>query len=216
MLSCIGWQASQFCSWYHLLHINEFVWEIRKLYFCLNGLFHYLFILKSGILKKLFPFVVRYCVLFLSGLIGLGISGPLVLSFIVFLCSFVPVVGVFISTLPMMVAALSDYGMSKVTYNSMAWLKTKGCLILTATMRVDAFIQIYTSRSLTSISHFPKQTLQFTQWVSHPNICLLMFLSMPHESLIAREKSVVCTTVSLRKTERFPALYEYYILNNAT
>lgn len=49
-----------------------------------------------------------------SGLITLGVSGPLVLSFIVFLCSFVPVVGVFISTLPMAAAALSDYGMSKV------------------------------------------------------------------------------------------------------
>lgn len=51
-----------------------------------------------------------------AGLIGLGVSGPLVLSFIVFLCSFVPVVGVFISTLPMVVAALGDYGMSKVRY----------------------------------------------------------------------------------------------------
>lgn len=50
----------------------------------------------------------------MSGLIALGVSGPLVLSFIVFLCSFVPVVGVFISTLPMAVAALGDYGMSKV------------------------------------------------------------------------------------------------------
>eukprot|EP00904_Undaria_pinnatifida_P004221 jgi/Undpi1/137/HiC_scaffold_1.g00137.m2 len=49
-----------------------------------------------------------------AGLIALGVSGPLVLSFIVFLCSFVPVVGVFISTLPMAVAALADYGMSKV------------------------------------------------------------------------------------------------------
>ncbi|CAM9247762.1 unnamed protein product [Laminaria digitata] len=49
-----------------------------------------------------------------AGLIALGVSGPLVLSFIVFLCSFVPVVGVFISTLPMAVAALGDYGMSKV------------------------------------------------------------------------------------------------------
>ncbi|CAN0430908.1 unnamed protein product, partial [Scytosiphon promiscuus] len=46
------------------------------------------------------------------GLIALGVSGPLVLSFIVFLCSFVPVIGVFISTLPMAVAALGDYGMS--------------------------------------------------------------------------------------------------------
>lgn len=44
----------------------------------------------------------------------MGISGPLVLSFIVFLCSFVPVLGVFLSTLPMVVAALGDYGMSKV------------------------------------------------------------------------------------------------------
>ncbi|CAM9780515.1 unnamed protein product [Ascophyllum nodosum] len=48
------------------------------------------------------------------GLIALGVSGPLVLSFIVFLCSFVPVVGVFISTLPMCVAGLGDYGMDKV------------------------------------------------------------------------------------------------------
>lgn len=50
----------------------------------------------------------------MAGLIALGVSGPLVLSFIVFLCSFVPVIGVFISTLPMAVAALGDYGMSKV------------------------------------------------------------------------------------------------------
>lgn len=49
-----------------------------------------------------------------SGLIALGVGGPLVLSFIVFLCSFVPVIGVFISTLPMAVAALGDYGVSKV------------------------------------------------------------------------------------------------------
>lgn len=48
-------------------------------------------------------------------MIALGVSGPLVLSFIVFLCSFVPVIGVFISTLPMAVAALGDYGMSKVS-----------------------------------------------------------------------------------------------------
>lgn len=52
----------------------------------------------------------------MTGLIALGVSGPLVLSFIVFLCSFVPVVGVFISTLPMAVAALGDYGMSKVLH----------------------------------------------------------------------------------------------------
>lgn len=52
-----------------------------------------------------------------AGLIALGVSGPLVLSFIVFLCSFVPVIGVFISTLPMAVAALGDYGMSKVQRN---------------------------------------------------------------------------------------------------
>lgn len=49
-----------------------------------------------------------------AGLIALGVSGPLVLSFIVFLCSFVPVIGVFISTFPMAAAALGDYGMSKV------------------------------------------------------------------------------------------------------
>lgn len=55
-----------------------------------------------------------YVFLFVTGLIFLGISGPLVLSFIVFLCSFVPVLGVFLSTLPMVVAALGDYGMSKV------------------------------------------------------------------------------------------------------
>lgn len=55
-------------------------------------------------------------------MIGLGVSGPLVLSFIVFLCSFVPVVGVFISTLPMAVAALGDYGMSKVRHAS--WSST--------------------------------------------------------------------------------------------
>lgn len=53
-----------------------------------------------------------------AGLIALGVSGPLVLSFIVFLCSFVPVVGVFISTLPMAAAALGDYGMSKVPYSN--------------------------------------------------------------------------------------------------
>lgn len=38
----------------------------------------------------------------------------MILSFIVFVCSFVPVIGVFLSTLPMVVAALTDYGMSKV------------------------------------------------------------------------------------------------------
>jgi hypothetical protein len=37
-----------------------------------------------------------------------------VLSFIVFICSFVPVAGVFLSTLPMAVAALGEYGVSKV------------------------------------------------------------------------------------------------------
>ncbi|KAG5175851.1 hypothetical protein JKP88DRAFT_265686 [Tribonema minus] len=48
------------------------------------------------------------------GLLALGISGAWVLSFIVFICSFVPVAGVFLSTLPMVVAALGEYGVSKV------------------------------------------------------------------------------------------------------
>lgn len=55
-----------------------------------------------------------------QGLIALGVSGPLVLSFIVFVCSFVPVIGVFLSTLPMVVAALGDYGMTKVCGTSWA------------------------------------------------------------------------------------------------
>ncbi|CAB1101425.1 unnamed protein product [Ectocarpus sp. CCAP 1310/34] len=61
-----------------------------------------------------FTIAVINTILTTAGLIALGVSGPLVLSFIVFLCSFVPVIGVFISTLPMAVAALGDYGMSKV------------------------------------------------------------------------------------------------------
>eukprot|EP00752_Nemacystus_decipiens_P005501 g4979.t1 len=61
-----------------------------------------------------FTIAVINTILTTAGLIALGVSGPLVLSFIVFLCSFLPVIGVFISTLPMAVAALGDYGMSKV------------------------------------------------------------------------------------------------------
>ncbi|CAN0336329.1 unnamed protein product [Pylaiella littoralis] len=61
-----------------------------------------------------FTIAIINTILTTAGLIALGVSGPLVLSFIVFLCSFVPVVGVFVSTLPMAAAALGDYGMSKV------------------------------------------------------------------------------------------------------
>ncbi|CAN0407067.1 unnamed protein product, partial [Phaeothamnion confervicola] len=63
-------------------------------------------------------------VLTTAGLLFLGLRGAWVLSFMasflfwgeeeVFVCSFVPVAGVFLSTLPMAVAALSEYGVSKV------------------------------------------------------------------------------------------------------
>ena len=46
----------------------------------------------------------------------MSISGSWVRAFIVFLCSFIPVAGVFLSTLPMAVAALSEYGVTKVNY----------------------------------------------------------------------------------------------------
>jgi predicted PurR-regulated permease PerM len=61
-------------------------------------------------------FIIALCNTFLTtiGLFLLGVSGAWVLSFIVFICSFVPVAGVFLSTLPMAVAALGEYGVSKV------------------------------------------------------------------------------------------------------
>ncbi|CAM9651829.1 unnamed protein product [Choristocarpus tenellus] len=61
-----------------------------------------------------FSIAVINTLLTTAGLVALGVSGPLMISFIVFVCSFVPVVGVFLSTLPMAVAALSEYGVSKV------------------------------------------------------------------------------------------------------
>lgn len=48
------------------------------------------------------------------GLMLLKVRGAFVLSTVVFLCSFVPVAGVFVSTIPMALAALSDYGVMKV------------------------------------------------------------------------------------------------------
>eukprot|EP00871_Galdieria_phlegrea_P000168 jgi/Galph1/1151/GphlegSOOS_G5774.1 len=48
------------------------------------------------------------------GLMLLKIPGVGFLSFIVLICSFIPIVGVFLSTLPMVVVALSEYGIQKV------------------------------------------------------------------------------------------------------
>jgi predicted PurR-regulated permease PerM len=48
------------------------------------------------------------------GLMFLRIPGVGFLSFIVLICSFIPVVGVFISTFPMLVVAISEYGIQKM------------------------------------------------------------------------------------------------------
>ncbi|EME26466.1 uncharacterized protein Gasu_58720 [Galdieria sulphuraria] len=48
------------------------------------------------------------------GLMFLRIPGIGFLSFIVLICSFIPVVGVFISTFPMIVVAISEYGIQKM------------------------------------------------------------------------------------------------------
>jgi len=49
-------------------------------------------------------------VLTLIGLAILGVPSLAVLSLIVFLCSFIPVLGVFISTLPVVLVALNSIG----------------------------------------------------------------------------------------------------------
>lgn len=48
-----------------------------------------------------------------AGLIVLSIPGVGFLSLVTLLCSFIPVAGVFISTLPMFIIALSEYGVAK-------------------------------------------------------------------------------------------------------
>ncbi|CAM9124096.1 unnamed protein product [Chrysoparadoxa australica] len=61
-------------------------------------------------------FMIAFCntILTTAGLFFLGISGAWILGFITFICSFIPVAGVFLSTLPMAVSALSEYSVSKV------------------------------------------------------------------------------------------------------
>ena len=51
-----------------------------------------------------------------SGLIVLGVPGIGFLSVVTLLCSFIPVAGVFISTTPMVVLALSEYGVAKACW----------------------------------------------------------------------------------------------------
>lgn len=60
--------------------------------------------------------IVAVCNTFLTalGLWILGIDGVLFLSTIVFVCSFIPVMGVFISSIPMCLAALSQHGVISV------------------------------------------------------------------------------------------------------
>ncbi len=51
-----------------------------------------------------------------SGLIVLGVPGVGFLSVVTLLCSFIPVAGVFISTTPMVILALSEYGVAKACW----------------------------------------------------------------------------------------------------
>eukprot|EP00617_Octactis_speculum_P019021 CAMPEP_0185763228 /NCGR_PEP_ID=MMETSP1174-20130828/22179_1 /TAXON_ID=35687 /ORGANISM="Dictyocha speculum, Strain CCMP1381" /LENGTH=402 /DNA_ID=CAMNT_0028445249 /DNA_START=125 /DNA_END=1333 /DNA_ORIENTATION=+ len=53
-------------------------------------------------------------VLTMLGLIFLKIPAVGVLSLIVFICSFIPAIGILLSTLPMLVIALNEYGMQKL------------------------------------------------------------------------------------------------------
>eukprot|EP00640_Fibrocapsa_japonica_P001083 CAMPEP_0113933688 /NCGR_PEP_ID=MMETSP1339-20121228/1014_1 /TAXON_ID=94617 /ORGANISM="Fibrocapsa japonica" /LENGTH=433 /DNA_ID=CAMNT_0000935123 /DNA_START=297 /DNA_END=1598 /DNA_ORIENTATION=- /assembly_acc=CAM_ASM_000762 len=48
------------------------------------------------------------------GLVLLGIPGAWLFSIIVFICSFIPLLGILISTLPMTAVAISEYGLVKV------------------------------------------------------------------------------------------------------
>mmetsp|Transcript_13428 Transcript_13428/g.19356 ORF Transcript_13428/g.19356 Transcript_13428/m.19356 type:complete len:466 (-) Transcript_13428:543-1940(-) len=50
------------------------------------------------------------------GILFLGLKGVWFLSVVVLVCSFIPVAGVFVSTLPMVVVALSEYGASKALW----------------------------------------------------------------------------------------------------
>lgn len=50
------------------------------------------------------------------GMLLLGLKGVWFLSLVVLVCSFIPVAGVFVSTLPMVIVALSESGLSKVLW----------------------------------------------------------------------------------------------------
>lgn len=58
------------------------------------------------------------------GMIALGLPGVVFLALFVLLCSFVPVAGFFLSTIPMMLVALTEYGINK-----MLLVRNRWCII---------------------------------------------------------------------------------------